>query len=454
MTCDLAVIGGGPAGYAAAFEAASLGLSVALFERDELGGTCLNRGCIPTKMLLGATRPVEELAAQARLKTLSGDVNPDMAALQSRKQRLVEATRKAMRQKLKAAGVSFYKGEAAFAGAGAIRVRSELDQAEVAFDKALVATGAAPFAFPGMEVDHERVLDSNDFLDLERAPESLLVVGAGYIGLEMAQIAHRLGTKSITLVDAMDRVAPAEDPEVSAALQSILKRRKWTFKLSARVASLKTEGEGVRLELDSGEVLTADTALVAVGRKAVTEGLNSAAAGLEPDPRGFLPTDAFLRASQRIYAAGDVNGRMQLAHAASHQAVYAARHAAGRETEPYVSGPVPSILYGDPEVMRVGATLEELKQSGAAPEVSQVMLASNPIAQSHGATQGFVRVIWDDGRVAGVTAVGHDVSRFTLAASMMVQEGWTADTAREVMFPHPTLDESLQEALLAQRKAG
>ncbi len=317
-----------------------------------------------------------------------------------------------------------------------------------------MATGAATVAFPGMEVDDDRVLDSDDFLDLTEAPASLLVVGAGFIGLEMAQIAHRLGTRNLTLVDAMDRIAPVEDPEVSAALMSILKRRKWTFKLSARVAGLKTEGEGVRLELDSGEVLTADKALVAVGRKAVTAGLDPAAAGLSPDPRGFIPVDEMLRASERIYAAGDVNGLIQLAHAATHQAVYAARHAAGKEAGAYASGPVPSILYGDPEVMRVGATLAELKAAGKSPEVSQVMLAANPIAQSHASTQGFVRVIWLNGQVAGVTAVGHDVARFTVAASMMVQERWTREDAHSLMFPHPTLDEALQEALLAERKAG
>jgi len=454
VTFDLAVIGAGPAGYAAAFEAASLGVSVALAERAELGGTCLNRGCIPTKMLLGATQPMEDLAAQARVKTLSGEIAANLDALQTRKERLVSATRKAMRQRLKDAGVTLLMGEASFTGPNSLRVQSALDRTDVEFSKAIIATGARPALFPGMEADHERVLDSDDFLEIREAPASLIVVGAGFIGLETAQIAHRLGVGRLTLVDAMDRVAPAEDPEISAALMSIFKRRKWSFKLSARVASLKAEGQGVRLELDSGEILEADKALVAVGRTPSTEGLELEAAGLAADARGFLPVDESLRTSESIYAIGDVNGRMQLAHAAEHQASYVARHAAGKETAPYAPGPTPSIIYGDPEVMRVGALAAELLAAGESPEVSKAMLVPNPIAQAHASTQGFVKVVWRDGRVAGVTAVGTGVSRFTVAASMMVQERWRREDAESMMFPHPTLDEALKEALLAERKAG
>jgi dihydrolipoamide dehydrogenase len=454
VTFDLIVVGSGPAGYAAAFEGASLGASVAVAERGELGGTCLNRGCIPTKMLLGATQPMEDLAAQARVKTLSGEMTVHLDALQTRKERLVAATRKAMRQRLKDAGVTLLTGEASFTGLGALRVHSPLDQTDVSFSKAIIATGAKPALFPGMEVDHERVLNSEDFLEIKEAPTSLIVVGAGVIGLEMAQIAHRLGTRRLVLVDAMDRIAPVEDPEVSTALLSVFKRRKWRFKLSARVSSLRSEGDGVRLELASGEVLEADRALVAVGRKPVTEGLALEAAGLAVDARGVLPVDQCLRVSENFYAVGDVNGMMQLAHAASHQACYAVRHALGKETGAYASGPTPSILYGDPEVMRVGALVAELKAAGDAPETSRAPLVSNPMAQAHASTQGFVKIVWRDGRVAGVTAVGADVSRFTVAASMMVQERWRREDAESMMFPHPTLDEALKEALLAERAAG
>jgi dihydrolipoamide dehydrogenase len=220
------------------------------------------------------------------------------------------------------------------------------------------------------------------------------------------------------------------------------------------VSSLRSEGDGVRLELASGEVLEADRALVAVGRKPVTEGLALEAAGLAVDARGVLPVDQCLRVSENFYAVGDVNGMMQLAHAASHQACYAVRHALGKETGAYASGPTPSILYGDPEVMRVGALVAELKAAGDAPETSRAPLVSNPMAQAHASTQGFVKIVWRDGRVAGVTAVGADVSRFTVAASMMVQERWRREDAESMMFPHPTLDEALKEALLAERAAG
>ena len=451
MTCDLLVLGGGPAGYEAALEGAALGLSCTLVERDLLGGTCLNRGCIPTKLLLGATAAVEELAAQAKVRVAAGSISTDMAALTARKDRLLEATRKAMRQKLESLGVTVLSGAGRVLRPGLVRVDGPEGAQEVPYATLILATGSRPASFPGLAPDGAAVLDSDGFLALTAMPASLLVVGAGFIGLEMAQAAHRFGC-SITLLDALDRVAVQEDPEVSAALLSQCKRWKWDVRLGVKVASLKTVDGRAALTLDSGETLSADKALIAVGRRPNSADLGLEALGVELPRSGFVPVDEHLRAAENVHAVGDLNGRLLLAHAAAHQARYAVRHAAGKQPGPYAPGPVPSILYGCPEALRVGRTARELQDQGLPVQVSSAPLAANPMAQAHAQTQGFVKVCWSHGKVAGVTACGWDVSRLATTAAVMVAQGWTRDQALELIFPHPTLDETLLAALAAEPK--
>ncbi len=451
MTCDLLVLGGGPAGYEAALEGAALGLSTTLVERDLLGGTCLNRGCIPTKLLLGATAAVEELAAQAKVRVAAGSISTDMAALCTRKDRLLEATRKAMRQKLESLGVTVLSGAGRVLRPGLVRVDGPEGAQEVPYATLILATGSRPASFPGLAPDGAAVLDSDGFLGLTAMPASLLVVGAGFIGLEMAQAAHRFGC-SITLLDALDRVAVQEDPEVSAALLSQCKRWKWDVRLGVKVASLKTVDGRAALTLDSGETLSADKALIAVGRRPNSADLGLEALGVELPRSGFVPVDEHLRAAENVHAVGDLNGRLLLAHAAAHQARYAVRHAAGKQPGPYAPGPVPSILYGCPEALRVGRTARELQDQGLPVQVSSAPLAANPMAQAHAQTQGFVKVCWSHGKVAGVTACGYDVSRLATTAAILVDQGWTRDQALELIFPHPTLDETLMAALAAEPK--
>jgi len=453
MTYDLVVLGAGPGGFDAAVAAAGHGLKVALVEKGFLGGTCLNRGCIPTKLWLGATSAIDELHNQSRMKVASGEVKIDFPALQARVAKHLAGTRKAMAMQLGKLGVELIEGFGRLTGQGAAEVEVEVETADgvrtLASANVVIATGSKPIFFPGLEPDGQCVLDSDMFLAMEAMPASLIVVGAGFIGLEMAQVAHRLGAR-VTVIDAMDRVAPLEDPEVSGALLSIFKRWKWDVLLEKRVSGVRTvDGRG-ELTMDNGEKLTADIILVAVGRGPVTDGLGLDTVGIRT-PMRRIEVDDRLRAAPGIHAVGDVNGIIQLAHAASHQGHYVAALVAGKTDAPYDSGPVPSVLYGAPEVMRVGRMENEVFLSGEQCEVSRAPLAANPMAQAHAATQGFVKVIWAKGRVAGVTAVGHDVSRLTTPATMIVRQGWSADDLHSVVFPHPSLDESLLAALGAER---
>lgn len=447
MQYDLVIIGAGPGGYDCAVQAAALGLRTALVERDALGGTCLNRGCVPTKLMLGATASIEELQAQAKVKIAQGQIDVDWSALHSRKEKLLAGSRKAMAAKLKTTGVDLYEGHARVLGPGRVEVSAETASVVLEGTDLVLATGCRPSSFPGLTPDGDAVLDSDAFLALPEMPKSLIVVGAGFIGLEMAQVAHRMGAQ-IHLFDALDRVAAYEDPEVSKTLQSVFRRWKWKVKTGVKVASVVTENAAAVLTLEDGTRVEAEKALIAVGRRPNTEELGLDNLDVELRGPGWVVVDDHLRATEHVYALGDVNGRIQLAHAASDQARYLARLLAGKIDTPYASGPVPSVLYGSPECLRVGVMAEELESQGKTCRVTTSPWAANPIAQAHAATQGFVKVVWHDDRVVGITAVGHDASRFAAAATIMVRDAWTRQQAEELIFAHPTLDEALMHALL------
>jgi dihydrolipoamide dehydrogenase len=444
---DIIVIGAGPGGYAAALLASQRGKTVALVEREHLGGTCLNWGCIPTKLYLGATAHVEGLHAQSRLRLCSGSVSFDMPALKNRKTAFVSATHKAMGCCLEKHGGVVLRGTASLVDAHTVRVSGETKQ-DVSFSALIIATGSSPNWFPGLEPDHDRILDSTDLLDLEEAPDSLTVIGAGAIGLEMADFWNRLGT-GIHLVEAAPRIAPAEDEEIARTLHAMLKRKKWDIVTGRRVAGLENTGDAVVTRLDDGTEIRSAKALVAVGRKPNSAGLGLENAGATTSGAGWIATDECLRAAPNIYAIGDVNGRTLLAHAAEHQGRYAVLHILGETAESYETGPMPGCIYGSIEVMRAGATAAELAAAGRAVQVSRANLGANPISQAHGQAQGLVKAVWADGVLQGVTAVGHGASHLVTLAEIMVRDGWTRETAHRHIFAHPTLDEALRDALIA-----
>lgn len=446
----LVVVGAGPGGYDAALAGAAAGLAVTLVERGKLGGTCLNWGCIPTKHLLAATLAVEALEAQAKQKLASGAVTVDLAAVQAKKKKLQAATHAAMAKRLETAGIRFVSGNLAGVAPGVAHVAAGGATEDIPFDALILALGSRAAAFPGVKPDGKAVLGVAPVLDFSEAPKSLLIVGAGAIGLEISEIYRRLGAK-VTLVDAAPRLAPAEDPDVAKVVAQVMRRKGIDARAGVKVESLVTDEDGMaRMTLAGGEVIVAEKALVAIGRFAATmvPGLAELGATFaDPAPnRAWIRTDDTLQTAPGIYAVGDCNGRVLLAHAASSQGVYAVRHAAGLETGPYAPGPIPGCYYGVPEIMRVGAI--------AAPgdAVSEAAFVANPIAQAHSDTAGFARVVWREGKVAGVTAVGHGASTMGTLATVIVSEGWTRERCEALVFPHPGLDETLRAALLAEVK--
>ncbi|PTN32166.1 NAD(P)/FAD-dependent oxidoreductase [Desulfonatronum sp. SC1] len=450
-TYDILVIGAGPAGYAAALEAAALGKSAALVERNLLGGTCLNRGCIPTKLFLGATAPIPAMAAQSRLRLGQGSFTVDMAALQKRKTSLLAATRQAMTKTLETAGVRLISGEAELRGPTRAVVRSADDsQTRIDFHRLILALGSSPGWPELLTPDGEAVLTSDHALDLGSVPESLAVIGAGAIGLEMAQFFQRMGS-SVTLIEAAERIAPTEDPEICAQLASMLKRLGVTVRANATVSALERTADGVRVRLGAGEEVSASKVLVAVGRKPNTHfpGLETI---LPARKKNALEVDENLMLSEHIFAVGDCNGKTLLAHAAEDQGRFAARYAAGKISGPYAPGPIPFCIYGDPEAFRVGPTLKDAQAKNVSCTESKAQLAANPVAQAAAAPHGLVKVLWHDDTVIGVSAVGHGVLHLVTTATIMVAQGWSRSQAENLIFAHPTLDETLRYALLANQK--
>lgn len=446
---DVIVIGSGPGGFACATDAARYGLTVALIEKGELGGTCLNRGCIPTKLFLGATECIHELAAQTKARVASGEIKIDLGALQKRKERLLSGNQKGMESQLANEGITLLRGEARFDGPKALSVQTTDETLSVTSDNIVVATGSHPAHLPGMEPDGDRILDSDAALALTDVPESLILVGGGVIGLELGRFFAALGT-NLTVVEALDRIAPFEDPEVSAALAKHCKRQKWKLLTGTRVASLKNTGSSAAMTLESGEIIEAERALVATGRRPVTRSLGLENTDCALSAQGFVNVDDHLCAAPGIYAIGDANGIAMLAHTATHQGQYVARLIANETDMPYVSGPVPWCIYGEPESIRVGSMAEDLVAEGLTPAITRAQLVANPIAQAHAATQGFVKILWADGTVRGVTAVGHGVSHLLTQSLIMVRERWTKQDAKRIIWPHPTLDEALLHALSAE----
>lgn len=450
MHYDVIIIGGGPGGTAAAKELAAGGKKVALVEDRHWGGTCLNCGCIPTKMLLGATAPLGLLKAQERLRTMKGSIDIDYKALQTRIGRFLKGSSQSLAKSLSAAGIVLHEGRGVCTGKGQVAVRSASGEETLTADVVIMACGSSSASFPGLTPDGEAVLDSTGILNLPEVPESLIIVGAGAIGLELGDFFAMMGAK-VTIVEAAPQIAPTEDADIAKEMERVQTKAGRTCIAGAMAKSLVTKDGQAELTLGDGRVLTASKALVAVGRTPNTAGLDCEKAGCTLKRRGFVDVNECLEAAEGVYAIGDVNGLTLLAHAAEHQGVYVARRILGEERGVYAPGPVPSCIYGSTEIMRVGQTAKALLAEGKSVSVSQAPLTLNPIAQAAGSSGGFVKVVWDSDAIAGIAAIGHGVSHLVTVAQLLMVGGYGPEKLHEVMIGHPTLDEIVPAAIRAPR---
>jgi dihydrolipoamide dehydrogenase len=447
----LVVIGGGPGGYAAAFRAADLGLEVTLVDAEEqLGGVCLLRGCIPSKALLHAARVISDARDAQRFGVRFGPPEIDLERLRAWKGEVVDRLSQGVAQLAKRRGVRVLQAAARFRDGGSLELEGVEAPGRLGFDHAILATGSTPIIPPALRSDDERVMDSTAALDLPVVPRRLLVVGGGYVGLELGTVYAELGAK-VTVVEMTGDLLPGVDRDLVGPLESRLERLFATNDKSTRVVRLEAEEAGVRVHLQGAGVDSPqlfDRVLVAVGRKPRTDGLGLEGAGVKLDEKGFVRVDRERRTTEpRILAIGDVAGEPMLAHKAAREGKVAAEIVAGEPAE-FDSRAIPAVVFTDPEVAWCGLTEAQAEVEARKVEVRRFRWSASGRAHTLGRTEGLTKLIVDGEteRVLGVGVVGPGAGELIAEGALAVELSLTARDVAETIHAHPTLAETLAEA--------
>ncbi|GAA6750497.1 dihydrolipoyl dehydrogenase [Thermus antranikianii] len=445
---DLLVIGAGPGGYVAAIRAAQLGMRVGVVEKEKaLGGTCLRVGCIPSKALLETTERIYEVK-KGLIGARVQDLEVDLPALLAHKDKVVQANAQGIEFLFKKNGIIRHLGRARFLSDRKVLVEETREELSARYF--LIATGSAPLIPPWAEVDGKRVVTSTEALSFPEVPGRLIVVGGGVIGLELGVVWHRLGAE-VLILEYLDRILPTMDAELSRAAEKVFRKEGLEIRTGVKVKAVRPEGRGARVELEGGEVLTADRVLLAVGRRPYTEGLDLERAGLTTDEKGRIPVDEHLRTRvPHIYAVGDVVPGPMLAHKASEEGIAAVEHMArGYGHVDYLA--IPSVVYTHPEVAGVGYTEEELKAKGIPYKVGRFPYSASGRARAMGETEGFVKVLAHakTDRILGVHGIGARVGDVLAEAALAIFFKASAEDLGRAPHAHPSLSEILKEAALA-----
>lgn len=460
MSYDLIVIGTGPGGYVCAIRAAQLGLKTAVVEkRATFGGTCLNIGCIPSKALLHASEAYAEAGHAFAGMGIKVKPELDLAAMLAFKDAGVKGNVDGVEFLLKKNKIDAMRGTGRIVAPGKVEVTFISGEKQMVEAKAIViATGSDVAALPGMAIDEETVISSTGALSLKKVPKRLVVIGGGYIGLELGSVWSRLGS-AVTVVEMLPRLAPGLDGEVAKALQRVLEKQGLAFRLGTKVVKADTKGKSVKLTLEpaeggKSETLECDVVLVSVGRIPNTKGLGLAEAGVKTDNRGRVVVDEHLQTSvPGIYAIGDVIKGPMLAHKAEEEGIAVAEILAGQAGHVNYDV-IPSVIYTAPEVASVGRTEEELKEAGIAYRAGKFPFTANGRAKVNRTTEGFVKVLAEEGtdRVLGVHIIGADAGTMIAEAAVLMEFGGSAEDLARTCHAHPTLNEAVKEAALAVDK--
>jgi len=452
-TFDVIVIGAGPGGYVCALRAAQLGLKTACVEkRATLGGTCLNIGCIPSKALLQSSENFH--AAQSALAdhgVMVKGVALDLARMQARKDEVVSANVKGVEFLFKKNKITWLKGAARIARPGVVAV----DGKEYAAKHIVIATGSESVPLAGVEADEKRIVTSTGGLALDAVPKHLVVIGGGYIGLELGSVWRRLGAE-VTVIEFLDRLVPTMDGEISKAFERILTKQGMKFRLRTKVTGARADKKAVTLNIEpakggDAEEITADIVLLAIGRRPYTEGLGLAEIGIERDERGRIKTDAHYATSVAgVYAIGDVIAGPMLAHKAEEEGVALAEILAGQAGHVNY-GAIPGVVYTWPEAASVGATEEALREAGTAYRVGKFPFTANGRARAMGETEGFVKLLADEktDRLLGAHIIGPDAGTLVAELVTAIEFGASAEDVARTSHAHPSLSEAVKEAALA-----
>jgi len=441
---DLVILGAGSGGYAAALRAAELGMQVVMVERDKVGGTCLHRGCIPTKALLHAAEVADSARDGAKIGVRSSLDGIDMDGVNAYKDGVVGKLYKGLQSLVKARKIEVVEGEGRLSSPTSVTVGDRVIEA----NHVLLATGSESKSLPGLELDHERVLASEDALKLDHVPASAIVLGAGAIGCEFASVWASFGT-DVTILEALPHLVPAEEESSSKLLERAFRLRGIKQKLGARFAGVKSVGDGVVVTLEDGTTLEAELLLVAVGRGPVSKGLGYEEAGVEVD-RGYVKVDAYCQTNvPTISALGDLRPGLQLAHVGFAEGILVAERLAGLPVVPIDYDGVPRVTYSHPEVASVGLTSAVAKERGYDVVTFTYDLAGNGKAQILQTAGAVTLVAAKDGPVIGVHMVGERVGELIAEAQLIVNWEAHASDVAQLVHPHPTMSEAVGEAHLA-----
>jgi len=446
---DLAILGGGPGGYVAAIRASQLGMKTCLVEKGLVGGTCLNRGCIPTKALLHAADLLEKARGSERFGiTISGSPGFSFRKVKERKAEVVKGLREGVEFLLKKRGVDVLRGVGKLVSRNTIRVDVREGPLTVKSAKTIIATGSEPLSLPSMPFDGRRFLSSTDALVLKKLPESLLVIGGGYVGCEFATFFSVFGVE-VTILEMTEQLLPGLDPLSARTLQRQMEKKGVKIHLKSEVKRVSEKGDKVECELSSGAKLSAEKALIAVGRKLNSDGIGLEEVGVETSPgRGAIVVDEYMQTSLAgTYAVGDVVDKGLLAHVAHHQGIVAAENAAGGERGMDYSA-VPCCIYTSPEVAAVGLSRQEAENQGLEVVVGKFPFAASGKAVIAGDTEGFAQVVADarTGEILGAQIVGADATNLIGEAVALMKAEATLDELAGAIHPHPTLPEAIMEA--------
>ncbi len=450
---DLLIIGAGPGGYVCAIRAAQLGMKVGVVDkREKLGGTCLNVGCIPSKALLQSSEKFADAQHEFAAHGITAQVSLDLPTMLQRKDGVVDKLTGGVAYLFKKNKIDQIVGAAEIVAAGQVRVGDRTIEAK----NIVIATGSESAPLPGVDVDEKTIVSSTGALELDKVPDHLVVVGAGYIGLEMGSVWARLGAK-VTVVEFLDRITPGMDGEVAKQFQRILQKQGLTFRLGTKVVGAERREGGVRLLIEPSkgegtrESLDADVVLVAIGRRPYTQGLGLETVGVELTDRGFVKVDAHYKTNvDGIYAIGDVILGPMLAHKAEEEGVALAELLDGQAGHVNYDT-VPGIVYTWPEVASVGKTEEQLKEAGVDYKTGKFPFSANSRGIATGETDGFVKIIADakTDKILGAHIIGPEAGDLIHSVVNVMEFGGAAEDLARCFHAHPTYNEAVREAALA-----
>ena len=455
---DVTVIGGGPGGYVCAIRLAQLGLKTACIEsRSTLGGTCLNIGCIPSKSLLNLSENFHKAKNFKKIGIETGEIKLNLLKMMENKDKAVTTLTKGVEFLFKKNKISYFKGIGSFKSPSKISIVKDGKETTIITGKTIISTGSEPVSLPGIDFDEEKILSSTGALSISSLPKKMIVVGGGYIGLEMGSVWSRLGTE-VQVIEFLEHITPGMDKEISNEFMKILKKQGIKFQLNTKVEKITKKNNGVIIEISNKNgdknKLEADVVLISVGRKPFTNNLNLENIGVELDKKGRVKVNKNFETNiKNIYAIGDVIEGPMLAHKAEEEGIAVAELIAGQSGHVNYDV-IPGVIYTSPEVASVGKTEEQLKEKGISYKIGKFPFAANSRAKAIDDPEGFVKILADSvtDKVLGVHIIGPHAGEMIAEMSVAMEFGASSEDIARTCHAHPTFSEAIKEAALSVDK--